>query len=307
MIAPTLSSSFSGRPSSSARCIASLDTSSKSLDDSRGSANTTATTATADELELGEHNGGGYGDFLKLLEQSDAAGTPLPRAKETHFHTCLIKDSLSVQKHHRVNDDEVHEENPHLEDYLVPHHSGHIEPPEEAEVHKDSPQPTKCCSKGILVKKSKISSEPQETRQQPRKPKVHFGSVLVRDYDIILGDHPCCSYGPPITIDWDYLEYEALEVDVYEFHHPPRRNLREMGLNYYQRKHLLSQAGYTEVDFKKTKKEVKRSKLNRVITKQVVAYPPLLKVEDAVESARRKFKRLLRDDHWKRQKSLYVK
>jgi hypothetical protein len=40
---------------------------------------------------------------------------------------------------------------------------------------------------------------------------------------------------------------------------------------------------------------------------QVVAYPPLLKVEDAVESARRKFKRLLKDDHWKSQKSLYVK
>ena len=124
---------------------------------------------------------------------------------------------------------------------------------------------------------------------------------------MVLGDHPCCGYGPPVTIDWDYLEYEPLDVNEYEFHHPPRRNLREMCFNYYRRKELLSNGGFTEVDFMLTKKELNRAKLNRSITRQVVAYYPLLKLETAMESACRKFKRLIKEDHWKQQKFLFVK
>ena len=32
---------------------------------------------------------------------------------------------------------------------------------------------------------------------------VHFATVQVREYPIILGDNPCTS-GPPITLDWIY-------------------------------------------------------------------------------------------------------
>mmetsp|Transcript_25765 Transcript_25765/g.47379 ORF Transcript_25765/g.47379 Transcript_25765/m.47379 type:complete len:83 (+) Transcript_25765:3-251(+) len=78
-----------------------------------------------------------------------------------------------------------------------------------------------------------------------------------------------------------------------------------MGLNYYRRKELLSNGGFTEVDFMLTKKELNRAKLNRSITRQVVSHSPLLKVETAVESVCRKFKRLIKEDHWKEQKSLY--
>jgi len=252
----------------------------------------------------------------------DDAGHPNHHAKEIHFHTSCIRDSIQVQKHHTVNDDELHEENPHLEDYLIPRHSVHIERPdvtddatgEESTTEKDSctqetadkEAATKkiCCTEGILHTEVTV---PESLEQEKPKRKVRFGTVLVRDYDMVLGDHPCCGYGPPVTIDWDYLEYEPLDVNEYEFHHPPRRNMREMGLNYYRRKELLSNGGFTEVDFMLTKKELNRAKLNRSITRQVVSYPPLLKVETAVESACRKFKRLIKEDHWKQQKSLFVK
>ena len=47
--------------------------------------------------------------------------------KETHFHTSRMRDSVAVQKKHgTVNDCEVHEENPHLEDFMVKNHSFHI-------------------------------------------------------------------------------------------------------------------------------------------------------------------------------------
>ncbi|KAL7532661.1 hypothetical protein ACHAWF_004203 [Thalassiosira exigua] len=208
-----------------------------------------------------------------------------------------LKDSVEVQKHHKANDDEVHEENPHLQDYLIPHHSFHISSaPSFAKVAKDLQ------AEGIL---HEAAEECPQGKTAPKR-KVHFGTVLVRDYDMILGDHPCCSYGPPLTIDWDYLEYEPLDIDEYEFHHPPRRCLREMMMNYYQRKGVLSKAGFTDLDFKASKKAMNKVKLGRSVTRQVATNTSLFKTEAAVESAVRKFKRLIKDDHWKKQKSVYA-
>lgn len=270
------------------------------------------------------------------------------RCKETHFHTSIIRDSIRSQKRtNKVNDDERHEENPHLEDFLIPlrRGGGGADPTNPGECADDQDVDTSqesavkvpgdkiCSTRGILctgkakakprrevqMDKPHISfeefkanyvsnaeSEPQEEGVKP-KCRVHFGDVVVRDYDMTLGDHPSCSYGPPVTLDWHYLEYEPLDINEYEFHRPPRKNMREMNLNYYQRRRILHRAGFTDVDFLVTRKEVNRSKLNRSITRQKVAYFPLSKAEMAVESVCRKFKRLIRDDHWKQQKSLYVK
>jgi len=210
-----------------------------------------------------------------------------------------VEDEMPITRPPIVicEDDAPHEKNPHWEDFLYPHHSVHIERPEEAEATGEiSTTKNECCTQEILHTKASAPEETQEKR------KVHFGTVEVRDYDMILGDHPCCRYGPPLTLDWDYLEYEPLDVNEYEFHHPPRRNVREMVLNYYLRKKLLSNAGYTKLDFKLSKKEVNRVKLNRKLTQQIVAHYPLLKVEAAVESVCRKCKRLVKEDHWKADK-----
>ncbi|KAL7539569.1 hypothetical protein ACHAXR_009403 [Thalassiosira sp. AJA248-18] len=140
--------------------------------------------------------------------------------------------------------------------------------------------------RGILRAESKISSEPQEKPQRTRK--VQFGTVLVRDYEIILGDHPCCSYGPPITIDWDYLENEPTDVDVYEFENAlARRTLRQLSLNYYQRKYLLRDC--TDSELKAVKREINRIKLHRDLSRKLARYHA---VEVALDSACRKFKRM---------------
>lgn len=206
------------------------------------------------------------------------------QVKETPFHHSQLGDSIHVQRRrNRVNDDEVHEKNSHL-NFRV-------------EGVKEVPSKKECCTQGILHPEA----SPVENTEEKPKRRVSFGKVLVRDYGMILGNHPCCSYGPPVTIGWNYLEYEPLDVNEYEFHHPPRRTFRQMGLNYYQRKDLLSKAGYSEVDFKLVMKEVSRAKLNRNITRQLSSYP-ILKAESAVESAGRKFKRLFKDAHWKEDK-----
>ena len=108
----------------------------------------------------------------------------------------------------------------------------------------------------------------------------------------IQTDHPNVSYGPPITLSWDYLEYDPLDIDEYEIHHPRRRNLRQMGLNYYQRRNLLLlHTDYTEEELRLAWKSVKKAKQQRYITRTYTSAFPVRIVEDACQSAVRKVKR----------------
>ena len=241
-----------------------------------------------------------------------------PHAKETFFHTSRIRDSVSVQKRHLPNDCEVHEENPHLQDFMIPHHSVHVKRSDEEEDEEEAAtntvtteaaaeQPAAAAATTTLRSCLRPDTESYYARPKTDKSKrkIHFGEVLVRDYAMILGDNPCVTYGPPVTIDWDYVEYNALPVDEYEFHRPPRRCLRQMGMNYYRRKHLLTLAGHTEDEFKIVKKEVKKIKSNRYLTKQLASYP-VVKLEATIESALRKCRRITKDDHWKSERHLFV-
>lgn len=148
---------------------------------------------------------------------------------------------------------------------------------------------------------------PRGPAKSPRKGKIRWGTVVVRDYPMILGDNPCCSCGPPVCLDWEYQEYPPLAVDDYEGHRPPRRTFRELARNYYQRKHLLSFAGFTEAEFKRAQREVDRIKFSRHLVRSLAtAYPAVLRAAEAAESAGRKLKRLVREDHWKAEKFLYA-
>merc|ERR1719356_588262 len=70
-------------------------------------------------------------------------------------------------------------------------------------------------------------------------------------------------------------------------------------MNYYMRVDLLTKAGYSEEDFEKSKKLQNKAKTHRAITKAVSQYQ-LYRVEEAVESAYRKMRRMSgKKDHWK--------
>lgn len=250
--------------------------------------------------------------------------------KETFNATRLLrKDSIAVlQDRHSTNDCETHEKNPHLEDFLIPHHVVHLNRLDEDEDEGVlTPAVTESDTESLSEEQSAFGTAAAATTTTPRrsclrpetesyydrpkteksKRRIHFGEVCVRDYGMILGDNPCVSYGPPVTIDWDYVEYNALPVDEYEFHRPPRRCLRQMGMNYFQRKHILALAGHTEEEFKAVKKSIKKMKMNRYLTTSLVTSAlPFTKLEDTVESTLRKCKRLFKDDHWKSEKHLFV-
>jgi hypothetical protein len=134
------------------------------------------------------------------------------------------------------------------------------------------------------------NTAPTEAQVRRRAAGVVFHEVLIRNYEQTIGDNPSVSYGPPISLDWDYEEAEPITLDEYEKNRGPRRNTRQMMLNYYNRKNLLTwRCGATEDDMKAAEKEGNKIKGQRSMTK---AFLPAQKFEEVFQSMRRKTKRM---------------
>jgi hypothetical protein len=119
---------------------------------------------------------------------------------------------------------------------------------------------------------------------------VVFHEVQIRHYEQTMGDNPCVSYGPPISLDWGYVEVEPIDLDEYENSRRPRRNTRQLLLNQYSRKNLLIwRLGATEEEMKAVEKEVNKIKSQRSLTKALL---PAQKLEEVFQSLARKTKRL---------------
>ena len=121
---------------------------------------------------------------------------------------------------------------------------------------------------------------------------VVFDSVKIRSYSQTLGDNPCVSYGPPIQLDWDYEDGAPVPIDEFECErrsHRPRR-MQALALNYYQRCNVLTYyCGVSVTDIKTAQKEAAKITRQRNFTKMTL---PCMIVEDMLESAGRKAKRL---------------
>eukprot|EP00563_Minutocellus_polymorphus_P011696 CAMPEP_0181066580 /NCGR_PEP_ID=MMETSP1070-20121207/25409_1 /TAXON_ID=265543 /ORGANISM="Minutocellus polymorphus, Strain NH13" /LENGTH=289 /DNA_ID=CAMNT_0023147169 /DNA_START=21 /DNA_END=890 /DNA_ORIENTATION=+ len=122
---------------------------------------------------------------------------------------------------------------------------------------------------------------------------VSFASVGIREYSQTLGDHPNVSYGPPLSLDWNYSNEVTLDFETYEAERPPRRSARGMMQNYYQRRDILLCHGHTEEELKRSKKLVEKAKMKRSVTRYFL---PVRHIEDALTSAGRKARRVVSKD-----------
>jgi hypothetical protein len=134
----------------------------------------------------------------------------------------------------------------------------------------------------------------ESTKPVRNKSNVEFTQIRIREYEQTLGDNPSVSYGPPITLDWNFRELEPVSLEEYEIRRssPTRRNVRQLCLNYYTRRNLLMWIyNFEESALKMATKEADRVKRGRAVTK---CFLPISKVEDLVTSAGRKAKRAVR-------------
>ena len=108
------------------------------------------------------------------------------------------------------------------------------------------------------------------------KRKVVFKDLIIRTYRSTLGDHPECKFGPPISIDWDYIEENKISLDEYEAVRSPRRSPKQMQLPSYVRKRVLrEQWGIPAEELVEAAKEARRIQKLRQRSNALIFLSPL--------------------------------
>jgi hypothetical protein len=74
---------------------------------------------------------------------------------------------------------------------------------------------------------------------------VHFSDLTIAEYPMILGDHPSCNNGAPVTIGWEQQASQTRNLELYEYTRKPRRTRRQLHIPVQTRAIMLLQGGYT--------------------------------------------------------------
>lgn len=119
---------------------------------------------------------------------------------------------------------------------------------------------------------------------------VSFGGVEVQSYEIILGDNPGVSGGPPLTIDWEPFELASCSVNEYEEEKAkrPARDILRMKMTTAQRINLLARTNAVQEIMIRTK-QVMNTRRQRAET-QTILYRQ--GSEEKVERIMRVFKNI---------------
>ena len=132
----------------------------------------------------------------------------------------------------------------------------------------------------------------QQTKQ------VKFGKVDIREHVMSIGDNPCVSIGPPVSLSWEYREEAQETVEEYETLRKGKRRikLRQLLLNYYKRMEILEAAEVTPKEIKQAQRRVFWDQTKRKLS-LYRSYPNLLVYDIRLSFARRKNKRFLKKYH----------
>lgn len=72
------------------------------------------------------------------------------------------------------------------------------------------------------------------------KSRVSFDSLRIREYNVVFGDHPCCSTGPPLALGWNHDDEDVtLNLDEYESSRAPRKARRDLRMTCELRRQIL--------------------------------------------------------------------
>jgi len=103
-----------------------------------------------------------------------------------------------------------------------------------------------------LLQRSSVS-DPSEMKH------VAFGDISTRAYDMVLGDHPCCAMGCPLSLGWEYAQCPSVSVDEYEAARLPRRTRECLKTSWQQRRDMLADVSDREVKHNERKLHRERS------------------------------------------------
>ena len=103
-----------------------------------------------------------------------------------------------------------------------------------------------------------INNNINNNQKNKKSHKISFGTVQVRQYNIMIGDNPSTRHGPSITYDWEYEEHESIPIDRYEHLRQSQRRTNEEDLFIPSnvRELILKRCGYTEDELEMVQKDV---------------------------------------------------
>lgn len=106
--------------------------------------------------------------------------------------------------------------------------------------------------------------------EQPTKKRlsVSFGAIQVREYNRILGDNTNVKVGPPISIGWDYVQNEPVDLVKYEESRPFARSRDHLKLVSFERRKILKEFQVPEKEIKATVKMIKKQREREQSKKQ---------------------------------------
>ncbi len=90
----------------------------------------------------------------------------------------------------------------------------------------------------------------------PRKSRVTFTHVTIRDYPRSIGDNPASTSGASISIGWKHEAECTIALDEFEENRAPRRLGREMIIPAQIREGLLRQEGYSRAEIMQCMREL---------------------------------------------------
>lgn len=97
----------------------------------------------------------------------------------------------------------------------------------------------------------------------PEKKSVTFGSIEMNEHQVILGDNPSVSDGPPLTIAWKSHVSYSISVDEHEKSRPKRSGSKVLPRNV--REELLTKAGYSQEQLARAQENVDKAKKERAV------------------------------------------
>lgn len=98
----------------------------------------------------------------------------------------------------------------------------------------------------ILKPEENDETSPVSTDSIGLKSRIKFSTIEVREFNRTLGDNPACTDGPPIALDWDFIDKKSMSIDEYEANRLPRKAHRHLLLSMHTRRNIMSrQYGYT--------------------------------------------------------------
>ena len=128
----------------------------------------------------------------------------------------------------------------------------------------------------------------QTKGRKPQEKNVQFHSVEVREYSQCVGDNPCCSSGPPVSLDWAYqIKYEPILLEFYETHCKSRRREKDiLSLSEEERVFLLIGLGYSFQDLMHAEVKLLKDQMLRQRTLGTLKH---FNIERAFENVRQKY------------------